>query len=141
MSGNQFFDTNIFVYAVSDDDSVKQAIARKLILEAEKFDTGRASFQVAQEWMNVVTKKFSRTISTEGALEFVERTVVPFIRVVPDLALLQEGIRIKERFQISFYDALIVAAAKRQKCGVLYSEDLQAGMVFHDVQVVNPFAG
>ena len=76
----------------------------------------------------------------EGALEFAEKSVFPFIRTSPDLGLLQEGARLKERFQISFYDGLIVAAARRQKCEVLFSEDLQAGMVFHDLQVVNPFS-
>jgi predicted nucleic acid-binding protein len=55
------------------------------------------------------------------------------------LAFVTPSIKIKQRFQISYWDAAIVGAAKRLNCGILYSEDLSEGQSYDGVRVVNPF--
>lgn len=139
MTGNCFFDTNILIYIITRDDPIKRQTAIDLLKLADRLDTGRSSLQVAQEVLNVSTRKLQKVLTTEDALEFVERIVVPFIRSSSDFELLREAMRIQARYQISFDDALIVASASRQGCTTLYTEDLQDGMMFGDLRVVNPF--
>jgi predicted nucleic acid-binding protein len=59
--------------------------------------------------------------------------------VVTDVKLLEQGWKIQDRYQFSYWDALIVAAAKTSSCGYLLTEDLQAGQNVDGVEVVNPF--
>ena len=63
------------------------------------------------------------------------------MRVVPvDVPTVREAIRVGERYRLSMWDSLIVAAALLSDCETLYSEDLQNGQVFDDrLKVVNPF--
>ena len=56
-----------------------------------------------------------------------------------DGALVLEASRIGERYQISHFDAQIVAAAKRMECPTIFSEDLSDGQIYDGVKVVNPF--
>jgi predicted nucleic acid-binding protein len=59
--------------------------------------------------------------------------------VIADAALLERGWKIQDRFQLSYWDALIVAAAKAASCRYLLTEDLQAGQSLDGIEVVNPF--
>jgi predicted nucleic acid-binding protein len=54
-------------------------------------------------------------------------------------ALLADGLRLHERYRLSWYDSLIIAAALEAECGVLYSEDLQHGQTFGHLRIDNPF--
>jgi predicted nucleic acid-binding protein len=63
----------------------------------------------------------------------------PTTVVALDYELFEEATGIQQRFQISYWDAAIVAAAKRLNCGALYSEDLSDGQSYDGVRVVNPF--
>ena len=61
-------------------------------------------------------------------------------RVVPLTSEIhEEGLTLAQRYQVSIYDAMIVAAAIQADCKTLYSEDLQSGMHFGSVRVLNPF--
>jgi predicted nucleic acid-binding protein len=59
--------------------------------------------------------------------------------VATDATLVLEGLRLKERFQLSYWDAAIIAAARALGAGTLYSEDLNHGQDYDGVRVVNPF--
>jgi predicted nucleic acid-binding protein len=59
--------------------------------------------------------------------------------VVVDAALIERGWKLQDRYQLSFGDSLIVAAAKTSSCGFLLTEDLQDGQKLDGVEVVNPF--
>jgi len=59
--------------------------------------------------------------------------------VVVDAALMERGWKLQDRYQLSFWDSLIVAAAKTTLCGFVLTEDLQDGQELDGVEVVNPF--
>ncbi len=102
---------------------------------------GRAviSTQVVQEFVNVMRRGEKPKRSVEECGWWVEFFYERFA-VVPSSRVLQENaLRLHERYRLSWYDALIVAAAQVGNCEVLYSEDLQAGQQFGAVRVVNPF--
>jgi predicted nucleic acid-binding protein len=63
----------------------------------------------------------------------------PLLGVHSSIGLSSDALRIQQRYRISWYDSLIIAAANELKCVVLYTEDLQDGAKFDGVQVKNPF--
>ena len=139
MSVEWFFDTNIFVYHVDLSDPRKNDVAHELIRESIVRDNTVISYQVVQEWLNVVTKNARVTLPIEQAQSYVEHFLVPIFRVNASGQLFREGLAIKQRYKLSFYDALIIAAALSAGCKRLYSEDLQHGQKFGTLEIVNPF--
>ena len=69
----------------------------------------------------------------------INESDVNFILNPYDEFAVEEGIKIKERFQISFWDALIIAAAQTVDASIIYSEDLNHGQKYGNVTVLNPF--
>lgn len=136
MTTNVFLDSNILLYAVSNAaaESALRLRARELI---ETNDWG-VSVQVLQEFYVNATGKLAKTLPQKETLLFIERIMLcPVVPVTP--ALFLQAISIRIRFQLSYWDAAIVAAAQQLGCKVLYSEDLNDGQTFGDVQVINPF--
>jgi predicted nucleic acid-binding protein len=137
MTARYFIDSNILVYAGSQhpDDQAKKVIALDLL---RKPDLG-FSAQVMQEYFNVAYTKQKLGISLDVALENLEllarRSTTP---ITP--ALVIQATRFATRYQISYWDAAILAAATELGCGTLYSEDLSHGQIYGTVQVINPFA-
>jgi predicted nucleic acid-binding protein len=131
-----FVDSNVLLYAVSTNPSEveKRRVAREIVAAGQfGFST-----QVAQEFFVNATGKLKPPLSSGDALKFLQE-ILPGEIVGLDFALFQEAVRLRERFQISYWDAAIVAAAKRLGATTLYSEDLSDGQSFEGVQVVNPF--
>jgi predicted nucleic acid-binding protein len=131
-----FVDTNVLLYAVSTNpaEQTKQQVARKILDEGEV----AYSVQVAQEFFVNATRKLNPPLSSTDALEFLR--AIDFLDVVfLDLALFLDAVRIYDQFQISYWDAAIVAAARRLGVEILYSEDLADGRSFDGVRAVNPF--
>ena len=136
MSAPVFVDTNIFIYAVDRAHPEKQEAARRWLAELWKSRRGRTSFQVLQEFFAKVTKKWPDTRDSARA---EVRDLLAWRPVSVDAAILELGWRIQDRYQISFWDALIVSAAQAADCRFLLTEDLQTDQDFDDVRVVNPF--
>ncbi|MGH8727026.1 MAG: PIN domain-containing protein [Burkholderiales bacterium] len=138
MPADVFVDTNILLYAISNrpEERNKTDVARK-ILRTERWCW---STQVAGEFFaNAVSSKRPFRISAKEAASFVETWLAfPMVSLTPDIVL--DAMSIHQRFQLSYWDAVIVAAAKAISCHVVYSEDLSAGESYGRVQVVNPFA-
>lgn len=138
MSELAFFDTNILLYA--DDAAYPGKKKRAIALVAEHFRQGTAvvSLQVLQEYFVAATRKLK--VAPETAQRKVE--ILARGRVVRfEASDVIAGIELHRLTRISFWDALIVQAARSAGAAVLYSEDLQAGAVLGGVRVVNPFAG
>jgi predicted nucleic acid-binding protein len=131
-----FFDTNILVY--TDDASTPAKQKRASALFDEHFSAGNAvlSLQVLQEYFSATTRKLS--LATEMAQDRVRifslGNIVRF--AVNDVIL---AIELHRLTKISFWDAMIVHAARIGGAKVLYSEDFQHGAVLGGVRVVNPF--
>jgi predicted nucleic acid-binding protein len=128
-----FFDSNVLLYLLSGD-ATKADRTETLLAEGD----AHISVQVLNEITNVARKKLA--MSWEEIEEFLE-TIRAVCEVHPLTTETHDHMRaIAKRNQISVYDASIVASAIAAKCKVLYSEDLQHGMVFEKtLRVVNPF--
>ena len=131
-----FFDTNVIVYAYDPDAGAKQLRAHRLIEEHARDGTLTVSVQVLQEsYVNLVRKNH---LEPEHALRLVD--AVAANHVVPaDAASVLRGLKLSQRYQLSPWDGLIVQAALDAGCTTLFTEDLQAGQRFGELEVVNPF--
>jgi len=136
MTAPVFVDTNVLIYALDDADLKKQEVAREWRAELWKRRQGRISFQVLQEFYVKVTRKWPN--ARQGARSEV-RDLLAWRPLTVDGLTLEHAWKIQDRYQFSFWDALIVAAAKSASCRYLLTEDLQAGQDLDGLIVVNPF--
>jgi len=139
MNDRFFLDTNILVYSFDQPPSHKSETADRLIREALATGRGVISYQVVQEFFNAAYRRFPDPMRVEQAEQFLSAVLRPLWVVHSSPALCLKALQILERFQLEWYDALIVAGAIEAKCGILYSEDIQNGQKFEDVEVRNPF--
>ena len=142
MSGDRhppsFVDTNIFVYAVAEDEPERRRVAQNLLESLAEDDALLGSTQVLQELYSVLTAKIKRRFTPAQALDYLDRIAkAPMISI--DYSMIRDAARLSARDQLSFWDALIVAAAERSGAKRLYSEDLQHGRKIHGIEVLNPF--
>jgi len=141
MSGERVFvDTNIIVYAYDRDAGRKHEIARDLMIGLWSAAGAVLSTQILQEFYVTVTRKIASPLTREAAREIIKDYLTWGI-VSNDGDAVLEAIDIETGENISFWDALVVAAAKRGGAEVLLSEDLSEGRKFGDMVVRNPFAG
>lgn len=139
MSAKYFLDTNIFIYSFDKSQPVKRERSLMLIKDSLETGMGTISTQVIQEFLNVATQKFAAPLKNEDAREYLRLVLNPMCQVYPDLALYESGLELKAETLYSFYDSLILAAAVRSGCDVLYSEDLQDGQEVRGVKIINPY--
>lgn len=132
-----FIETNILLYAVStaSGEATKASIARQL-LETRDWAW---SAQVAAEFVRASTSpKQALPLTRAEARRWIETWMV-FPMLPVDGALVLSAMVLAERFQVSHFDAQILAAAERLGCKTLYSEDLSHGQTYGSVRVLNPF--
>jgi predicted nucleic acid-binding protein len=134
-----FLDTNIFVYSATSDDPVKARTATELLRNALATRKGVVSYQVVQEFYNLALKRFELQMSHVNREEYLERVFRPMLKVHSSIGLYSEALRLHSANKISWYDSLIICAAREAGCSILYSEDLQHGQRFGSMRVVNPF--
>ena len=137
MTAQCFADTNILLYAGSKDpaDAAKKMIARRLIASE---DIG-LSAQVLQEFIAAAAVK--KRLGIDAAETRATLNALLAFPVVPITAgLVLQAWEIKTRYQISYWDAAIIAAARELHCEVIYSEDLNNGQNYAGLVVRNPFA-
>jgi len=139
MNDRCFLDTNIFIYSIDRRDAVKELKATELIRDSLSSLRGIVSFQVVQEFFNVAPKRLVASMSIEAAQLYLERVFLPLLRVHSSAALYRDALALQSRYQLSWYDSLIVCAALQAGCTILFSEDLQHNQTFGKVRVVNPF--
>jgi predicted nucleic acid-binding protein len=130
---DSFFDTNVLLYLLSKD-AAKADRAEALLASG-----GVVSVQVLNEFASVASRKLAMTI-----LEI--REILSTIRAVCivnplDIETHELGLDMAERYGFSIYDGLIVAAAVRAGCAILYTEDLRQGQMIEKLQIRKPFAG
>jgi predicted nucleic acid-binding protein len=131
-----FVDTNVFLYALDQADQKKQSAARAWRDALWKSRAGRISFQVLQEFYVNIRQKWPSAVD-EARAEI--RDLLAWRPIAVDAALLERAWKIQDRYQLSFWDAMIVAAAKASSCQYLLTEDLQSGQLIDGVTVVSPF--
>lgn len=132
-----FLDTNVLVYADDADAGEKRAKAQALLLSALATGDAVISTQVLQEYFSVATRKLS--VPGDAAQKRVE-ILAALVAVTIDAGHVIESIKLHRLYNLSFWDALIIHAARRAGCDRLLTEDLQAGQSIEGVEIVNPFA-
>ncbi|MCZ6507973.1 MAG: PIN domain-containing protein [Acidobacteria bacterium] len=137
-SGNVFVDTNVLVYSRDASEAEKQPLASAWLLRLWESRRGRLSVQVLNEFYVTVTRKLDPGMSAEQARADV-RDLRSWEPIDLDTALIETAWSVQDRFVVSFWDSLIVAAAQTTQCRYLLTEDLQEGQLFSGVEVVNPF--
>jgi len=132
-----FFDTNVLAYTDDAWEPGKQATALKLHAACHRRGHGVVSTQVLQEYFVTATRKMGvDPLIARRKLELFARMSVVVNQVDDVLA----AVDLARLHTVSFSDALIVRAALRAKCRVIYSEDMQHGWKVNGLEVVNPFA-
>jgi predicted nucleic acid-binding protein len=138
MSGREFVDTNILVYAYDRSSGTKHERARKLVDQLWESGNGTVSTQVLQEFVVYLRHKVAHPLSAQETRRVLQDFMGWNVFVNTAQSILQ-ALEIAERYQISFWDALIIQAAEGTGAEILYTEDLSHGQIYGDVRVVNPF--
>lgn len=139
MTGPVFVDTNVFVYLYDSAQPEKQLRAREWIELVMQLRLGRISYQVLHELYATLTRKLKKGVTRAEAQQLV-RGLTPWEPVPIDNQMIEQSWSIEERYDLSWWDSLIVAAALRSQCSLLLTEDLQHGQIFsRSLRVVNPF--
>ena len=137
MSGKSFVDTNILVYAHDFTQGTKHQRAQALVEELWESGEGILSTQVLQEFCINLRRKSTHPLTIEETRKLIEDYSSWDVVVNTSESVLR-ALDLESRYQISFWDALIVQAAASSEATVLYSEDLADGQTYSSVRVVNP---
>jgi predicted nucleic acid-binding protein len=133
-----FVDTNVLLYAYDAAEVGKQPIARETLDRLWRGRAGTLSTQVLQEFYNAATRKLDPPVRRAEAREIIDLyTAWPVVTLDPTLIL--AATRLEEVHQLSYWDALIVEAARVVGAERLLTEDLQHGRTIEGVRIDNPF--
>jgi len=138
MKDKIFLDTNIIVYAHDRSSGDKHANAREIMDYLWENRKGVISVQVLQEFFVCVTKKIFKPLPIKNARDILEYLSTWNV-VANDKHITLKAIDIQERYQISFWDSLIIQAAIQGQARIVLSEDLPGGQVVKDLKILNPF--
>jgi predicted nucleic acid-binding protein len=136
MTARSFFDTNVLIYADDKAAPAKQRRALTLVAEHRRAGSGVVSLQVLQEYFVTVTKKLHLD---PGVARRKVELLAEFDVATPDVADILAAIDLHRLHGFTFWDALVLRAAKQAGCSVLLTEDFQAGREIDGVRIVNPF--
>jgi predicted nucleic acid-binding protein len=133
-----FVDTNVLLYAFDDREPAKRDAARGWLAQLWAARKGRLSNQVLHEFYWNARKKFPSQLSAGDARAEVRRYQLwqPW---QTDHATVESAWALESRWGLSYWDALMVAAAQQQGCTHLLTEDLQHGQQIDSLRIVNPF--
>src|SRR4051794_23409019 len=137
MSDRYFVDTNILMYAHDTAAGDKHARAKALVEDLWQNRSGVVSTQVLQELAVNLRRKTKKPLDAKATREVVSDYLTWQVVVNGGDAIL-EALDLEARYQISFWDALVVQAAQASGAATLYSEDLSDGQTYGSVKVVNP---
>ena len=134
-----FVDTNVLVYRHDAGNPAKRLRADAWYTLLWQQRSGRLSIQVLQELYSTLTRRLKPGVAVPKAQQIV-RALAAWHPISIDVSTIERAWRIQERYLLSWWDSLIVAAAQSGNCRVLLTEDLQHGQLFGPMQVIDPFA-
>ena len=137
MSDKYFVDTNILMYAHDTSAGAMHERAKALLEELWRDRTGVVSTQVLQELSVNLRRKAGRPLDVKATREIVADYLTWQVVANGGESIL-DALELEARYQISFWDALVVQAAQASGAEVLYSEDLSDGQTYGSVRVINP---
>jgi predicted nucleic acid-binding protein len=137
MTEKYFVDTNVLVYAHDRRAGFKHERARQLVERLWDSGQGVLSTQVLQELCINLRRKVNPPLPVDVIRGLIQDYMSWQIVVNTPTSVIQ-ALDIEVRYEISFWDALILQAAESSGAAVVYSEDLSAGQKYGPVQVINP---
>ena len=140
MSGRIFVDTNVLIYAHDIQAGRKQEKAARILGDLWETRAGVLSTQVLQEFYVNVTRKIPSPLKRSTARDIIRQYSVWSV-IGPDADLILRASELEESHQLSFWDAMIVAAARKAGAGKILTEDLSHGETIDGVTIENPFVG
>jgi len=139
MTAKFFVDTNVLVYARDQSEPVKRAVAQKWLESLRRSGSWCVSYQVIHEYYDVIRRKQTKAASPQEARQDI-RDLMAAGPLTPSPAMLEGAWIMQDKYRLSWWDSLIIGAAKVGGCAYLLSEDFSAGQDYDGVRVINPFA-
>ena len=137
MSDRFFVDTNILMYAHDSAAGEKHTRAKALVEELWENRSGAVSTQVLQELAVNLRRKAKKPLDAKATRDIIADYLAWHVVVNGGDSIL-EALELEARYQLSFWDALVVQAAQVAGVEILYSEDLSDGQRYGTVRVKNP---
>jgi predicted nucleic acid-binding protein len=138
MTAACFVDANVLIYSVDRASPQKRTRALEWLEVLWRASSGRIGIQVLNEFYVIATAKLPEPVAPKAARAVMQQYLA--WRPVPvDGRLIGEAWAIEDRYRLSWWDCLIVAAAKRAECAFLLTEDLQHLQDYGGLVAVNPF--
>lgn len=135
MKDKVFIDTNIWIYLYTND---KNAHFAKKIIESN-FQNIIISTQVLNEFFNVIAHKY-RLKSKNDTKDIIESLIENFTVSIVDQSIIINAIDISIKYQLNYFDSLMISSALVENCEVFYTEDMHNGLVIEESLVIkNPF--
>lgn len=132
----KFIDSNVLVYSVDPRDAVKQRIAKMIVMSARNSGDFIISAQVINEFANVALNKLAKKNEDVSKFIWMFREIKT---VDVRLAWSTRALEIMKRYDLQFYDSLLLATAEALGCDEFLTEDLNDGQMYGSVKAVNPF--
>ena len=140
MNGKIFLDTNILLYSHDSAAGIKHARARVVMDQLWSMRRGVLSTQVLQEFAVNLRRRISPPLSARETREWIGQYMQWEVVTNTSRSILN-ALELEDRYEISFWDALIVQAAESAGAETLYTEDLSDGQTYGSVRVANPLLG
>lgn len=139
MNGDRVFvDTNVIVYAYDKDAGKKHRIAVDIMKDLWRSGRGTISTQILQEFFVTLTKKISAPMDISVVRETIRRLSKWDVAII-DVDTIIRATELQERYNYSFWDSLVVAAAIASGVRTIFSEDLSDGQTIEGITIKNPF--
>ena len=132
----KFIDSNVLIYSVDPRDAVKQRIAKTIVMSARNSGDFIISAQVINEFANVALNKLAKKNEDVSKFIWMFREIKT---VDVRLAWSTRALEIMKRYDLQFYDSLLLATAEALGCDEFLTEDLNDGQMYGSVKAVNPF--
>ena len=134
-------DTNVLVYAIDSSEPTKQAQAIDLLNELIPSSTSLLLWQVAGEYLSCLRRfaaagRFPHSDIEADMLDLLSM----FPLVLPTEGVIPRSLSLTSRYSLSHWDSMLIAACIEAGIDTLYSEDLDAGMTYDSVSIINPFS-
>ena len=135
MKDKIFIDTNIIIYCYSNSEMEKRIICQKLF---ETYSELNISKQVINEMTNILFKKFKlSSFDIKNTIEQISNIV---FTCDFNFDTQIKAIELKDKYNLQYYDALIIATALENHCNIIFSEDMQHNQIIENkLTIINPF--
>lgn len=136
--GYQFVDTNVLVYAYDSRDAQKQQQAKTVLRRLWRDQLGCISIQVLQEFYVTTTQKLAKPLTVGEASQIISDLGLWRIHQ-PQVEDILRAVQIQQRYQLSFWDSMIVRSASQLGCSIIWTEGLNAGQLIDGCKIQTPF--